>query len=89
MAPLPDRTVHDRLDRALQSLVHVAADELDAAEATGNQAAQEPEPERVIFAPSDIEPHHLPLPVALDANRDHDPHRDAPPAVAGLHKFRV
>ena len=63
---------------ALQALVGVADHQLDPAEATSDQAAQELVPEGPVLARPDVQPQHLALAVAVDADRDHHRHRRPP-----------
>src|SRR3954454_7449253 len=85
-APLPARAVEGRLDRALEFLMRIADHQLDPAEASRHQAAEEPEPERAILTRPDVEPQHLTLAIAVDADRDHDRRANNPAIVSGLHE---
>jgi hypothetical protein len=75
---LPARTLEDRGDGALQSLVRVAGHQLDPAQTAGHQTAQERVPESAVFARSHVESKHFALAVSIDPNRDDNGHRHHP-----------
>jgi hypothetical protein len=84
-APLPGRTVQHRADGLLQPLVGVAGDQLDAGQATSDQAAQEARPGRAVLGGADVQPEDLPLPVGVTGGGHQHRGRADPPALTDPH----
>jgi len=88
-APLPARTLQHGRDRALQTLVAIAGDQLHSAQTTRHQAAQERQPERAIFTRSHVQPKHFALTVAVDAHGNHHRHTDHAVLLADFEERRI
>jgi hypothetical protein len=71
-AALPGCAVQDGGDGLLEALVGVAGDQLDARQATSDQAAQEAGPARPVLGRADVEPEDLPMTLGVDRGGDQD-----------------
>ena len=87
-APLPGGA-HHAPDRSPEALMGVGNDQLGAAQATLDQALEERRPERLGLAGADVQPHDLPLALAVHGNSDYGGHTHDAPALALLQIRRV
>jgi hypothetical protein len=67
----------------------VGGDQLDAVQAAGDQATQEPGPDRAVLGCADVEPEDLPMPVGVAGGGDQHRGVADPPALADLHRQRI
>ena len=72
-------------DGGLDALVRVGDDELDAAQATAGELAQECGPERLGFGGTDVHAENLAPAVTVDADRDNHRDRHDAAVLAHLH----
>ena len=89
-AALPGCAVQHRGDRRLEALVGVAGDQPDAGQAAGDQATQEPGPDRAVLGAAQLQPEQLPVAVGVTGGGHQ--HRGGvahPPTFADLHRQRV
>ena len=87
-AALPGAAEH-LADRLLQPGMRVRDDELDAAQAALDQAAQEAAPERLGLGLADVEADHLPVAGLVHGIGEHQRLADDAPAVADLLDLRI
>jgi hypothetical protein len=88
-APLPGCAVQHRADRRFEALVSVGGDQLDAVQATSDQAAEEAGPARAVLGGADVQPEDLPMALGVDRGGDQDRGRADPPALTHPHAQRV
>lgn len=81
-ATLPAGADEHRADRVDQSFVRVGDDELDPAQAAGDQRPQEPQPAGAVFGGDQVDAEDLALPVGVDPVGEHDRDLHDPPALA-------
>jgi hypothetical protein len=72
---LPAGTLEHRGDGAFESLVAIADHQPNASQITRDQRAQEPQPERTVFAGTDVDAQHLALAGSgIESDSDHHCH---------------
>jgi site-specific DNA recombinase len=76
--PLPAGSMQHGRNRSLQSAVGITGDQADTGESSGNQAAQEGQPEGTILTRAHIQPQHFPLPACVHPNGKDERHRNHP-----------
>ena len=76
--------MEDLGDRGLQPLVRVGDHQLDAAQTTAGELAQELGPEGLGLRRADVQPEHFAAAVAVDAHGDDDGDRDDAAGLANL-----
>lgn len=81
--------VHHLADGGLDSLVRVRRDELDAAQSTAGELAQERRPEGLGLGGADIHAQHLAASVVVDSDGENDSDGDDAAVLAHFHIGRV